>query len=95
MLVCSAPLLTGCAGLQDKLSTYGAGDGRLAVAIPEICEAFLQPVPPPAVTPKSYAPLAYTRTADALDTANDRIAGGRDCIQDQRRAYAAKKEKPK
>ena len=56
---------------------------------------FLQPVAHPAVTRKTDARLAYTREADALDTANGRIDGGRDCLRDQREIYAAQKEKPK
>jgi hypothetical protein len=82
-------LLCGCTA-GHKLADFSAGDARLAVALPAVCEAFLQKVPMPAVTPKTDARLAYTRTADALDDANDRIGASGDCLRDQRQDYAGR-----
>ncbi len=65
------------------------------VALPQVCEAFLQPVAQPPVTRQTDARVAYARAADALDTADERIAAGSDCLRDQRTAYAARKERVK
>lgn len=97
-LASSALLLTACAG--DKLASFSAGDAKLAVHLPVFCEAFLQPVKVPAVTRKTDARVAFTRTADALDEANDRLTVGALCVGDERRDYAGKstpekKAKPK
>jgi len=94
MLASSALLLTGCQS-GSSLATFHQGDAALAVELPSICEAFLQPVPQPKVTGKTNAIVAYLRTADALDDANGRISAGGDCERDQRQAYSAKKDKPK
>ena len=80
-----ALLLTGCASHSARFS---AGDGNLTVSLPSACEPFLAPVPVPKVTRQTDARLAYTRTADALDDANDRLTAGGLCVADQRRAYA-------
>ena len=82
-------LLSGCA---DRLASFKAGDTRLAVSLPTECEAFLRKEPAPKVTPSTDARVAYTRTADALDTVNDRVDAGAQCFRDQRTGYAAKKE---
>ena len=92
MPVSLALLLIGCA--SDNTGGFSAGDVALAVNLPSVCEAFLQPVPVPPVTRRTDARVAYVRTADALDTANGRIVGGRSCFRDQRIAYKAK-GKPK
>jgi hypothetical protein len=88
-------LLTGCA--TNNLATFSAGDvdARLAVKLPAFCEAFLQPVKVPVVTAKTDARVAFTRTADALEDANDRLTVGGMCIRDERQSYGAEKEKPK
>ena len=87
-------LLTAC---QDsaRLADFGAGDTKLAVNLPSVCEAFLQPVPVTKETPKSNAITAYTRAADERDQANDRLIVGGFCVHDQRMDYAASKEKPR
>lgn len=82
-------LLSGCLA-SDKLATFGAGDGKLAVELPIACEAFLQQVPVPAVTGKTNAQVAYARTADALDEANDRLGAGGSCARDQHQIYSGK-----
>jgi hypothetical protein len=87
----SALLLSACTA--DKLASFSAGDVGLAVALPTECEAFLTRVPPPQVTTKTDARIAYTRSADALDEANDRLGGAADCSADQRRRYAGKDSK--
>jgi hypothetical protein len=79
-------LLSACA--TDSVATFRAADGRLAVALSSICEAFLQPVPPPAVTRKTDGRIAFTKTANALDEANGRLVSGGDCVRDQRAAFA-------
>lgn len=83
-----ALLLTGCA--ENSLATFSAGDGGLAVKLPAFCDAFLAPVKVPVVTPKTDARLAYTRTADALDDANDRLTVAGLCASGQRSDYAGK-----
>jgi hypothetical protein len=60
-----------------------------------VCDAFLQPVPAPVVTRKTTPALAYTRAADALDEANNRIAIGGMCVSDERTQYAGPKETPR
>jgi hypothetical protein len=87
----SVLLLCGCAE-GDKLADFSAGDAKLAVALPQVCEAFLQKVPQPVVTARTNARVAYTRAADGLDEADDRIGGAADCLRDQRQDYAAQKE---
>jgi hypothetical protein len=47
------------------------------------------------VTRKTDAGVAYRRTADALDEANDRIAIGGMCVSDERTQYAGPKETPR
>lgn len=64
------------------------------MTLPSVCEVFLQPVKAPAVTRKTDARVAYARTADALDDANDRLTVGGYCVRDERQDYAGK-EKPK
>lgn len=85
-------LLSGCAA--DKLAVFSAGDAKLAVTLPIACEAFLQPVQVPPVTGNSNAIVAFIRTADALDEANDRLSAGGDCARDQRADYAGKETAP-
>ena len=93
--VCSGLLLTGCQE-GGKLASFSAGDGgKTPVALPSICEAFLQPVPVPRETPKSDAIAAYPRAADERDQANDRLIVGGYCVRDERASYAGPKEKPK
>ena len=94
-VACSALLLTGCAELKDKLASFSKGDAPLAVTLPAVCEVFLQPVKVPVVSAKTDARLAFTRTADALDDANDRLIVGGYCVRDERVAYEGSKEKPK
>ena len=62
--------------------------------LPAVCEVFLQPVKVPVVTPKTDARLAFTRAADALDDANDRLIVGGYCVRDERASYSGK-DKPK
>ncbi|MGY3393422.1 hypothetical protein ACVWW6_006013 [Bradyrhizobium sp. USDA 3311] len=90
----SALLLTACQS-GNSLATFGAGDGRLTVDLPAVCEAFLQPVPQPQVSRKTDGRVAYTRAADALDEANSRIENAAECHRDERAAYGAGKDKPK
>jgi hypothetical protein len=85
--------LIGCAG-QNKLATFSKGDAALQVKLPDVCEAFLQRVPEPAVTRKTDARVATVRFANALHEANDRIGAGGDCFRDERTAYEGK-GKPK
>lgn len=80
MLASLALLLTGCA---DRLAHFSAGDAPLAVTLPAFCETILKQVPPPAVTRKTDACVAYTRAADALDEANGRIGIGGACLRDR------------
>lgn len=94
LIAASSALLLSACGPDSKLATFSKGDARIAVELPQICEAFLQRVPPPAVTTKTDARVAYTRSADALDDANGRIGAGADCLQDQRHDYAGK-DKPR
>jgi hypothetical protein len=91
----SALLLTGCAELNDKLAGYSKGDAKLTVTLPAVCDVFLQPVKVPVVTSKTDARLAFTRAADALDDANDRLIVAGYCVRDERTDYAASKENPK
>lgn len=84
--------LTGCTS-AGKLATYSDGDGRLAVDLPAVCDAFLQVVDEPDATRKTDARIAAVRFADAFHQANGRLAGGRDCMADQRAAY--RKGKPR
>lgn len=42
------------------------------------------------MTSKTDARVAYTRTADALDEANDRLTVGGMCMRDERQDYAGK-----
>lgn len=72
------------------MGSFSTGDARLSVQLPTVCEAFLQPVAAPPVTRQTDARVAYARTAGALQDANGRIVGGRDCFRDQRIAYKAK-----
>jgi hypothetical protein len=86
--------LTGCGG--NKLASFAPGDvpaGEPRV-LPKFCEQILKTVPAPPVTKKTDAGAAYTRTADALDEANDRISVGGMCLGDERAEYAGK-EKPR
>jgi hypothetical protein len=85
--------LSGCGA--NKLAQFAPGDvppGEPRV-LPKFCEQILQQVPPPAVTGKTDAGVAYSRTADALDEANDRIAIGGMCLGDERAEYAGKEPK--
>ena len=84
-------LLTGCAGTNGT-APFKAGDSPAAVRLPQACEPFLKPVPAPPVAAQTDARIAFTRTADALDTANGRLTAGGRCVRDQRSAYAAKKD---
>jgi hypothetical protein len=92
ILASSALLLTGCA---TRFGTFTRGDAPLQVKLPAFCETILRKVPPPTVTRKTDARVAFTRTADALDEANGRIGIGGACLRDQRQAYAPSKEKPR
>jgi len=89
-------LLTGGCSAANRLAHFGPGDvpaGEPRV-LPAFCEEILKRVPPPAVTRKTNAQIAYTKTADALDEANDRIDLGGGCMAEERAAYAGKKEQP-
>lgn len=96
MLASLALLLTGCAGLKDKLASFQAGDaGSHPISLPDVCEAFLIPVNIPTwITSETDAIVAFGPVADGLLEANDRILGARDCFGDQRRAYAGPKAAP-
>lgn len=84
-----ALLLIGCQS-ENSLGVFSAGDTALDVRLPDVCEAFLQVVPVPAVTRKTDARVAYSKTADALDEANTRLSIGGDCAADERSAYQKK-----
>jgi len=58
------------------------------VHLPKICEGFLVPVKVPLVTRTTDARVAYTRTADALDSANTRLSIGGDCAHDERSLFS-------
>lgn len=88
-----ATILCGC-GPAGRLGSFQAGDGRLEVELPAVCEAFLQRVPVPPVTAKTDAHIAFIKVDAALDEANGRIENGGSCVRDQRELYAGK-EKPK
>lgn len=83
-----AATLCACAGNSGEFASFQAGDARLAVALPSVCEAFLQPVKQPPVTKKTDARIAYVRAADGLDEADLRLILGADCLADQRKAYS-------
>lgn len=88
-LASSALWLTGCAS-DGNVATFTAGDTRLAVNLPAVCEGFLQAVPAPAVTRKTDARVAVVRYAGALQEANFRLVSGRDCERDLRTGYMGK-----
>ena len=79
-------MLTACAS-DGSLSPFTAGDARLAVKLPEVCEGFLVPVAEPSVTRRTDARVATLRYAGALRLANGRITRGRSCLDDQRSLY--------
>lgn len=87
--------LAGCT-TGHQLADFQAGDVRLAVELPAVCDAFLQPVSPPAVTPRTDARVAFVKAAGALDEANTRIIDAASCHRDERVSYKANgKGKPK
>lgn len=86
-----ATSLCAC-GPGGKLQSFKAGDGKLEVKLPAVCEAFLTPVPSPEVTAKTDARVAFVKADAALDEANSRLESGGSCVRDQREAYAGKGE---
>lgn len=81
--------LCGCASLDRfRKSELPA---PLKVSMPDICELILTPVAMPDVGPKDDARVAFMKDEAALIVANERINGGRACVQDMREDYAGKK----
>jgi len=78
-------VLWGCAGMHADLPA------PLQVQVPDICERVLEPVGMPPVTPRDDARVAFMKDEAALITANERIKGGRACVQDMRSGYAGTK----
>jgi hypothetical protein len=88
-------VLTGCSA-GSKLASFAPGDAPAGEprALPKFCEGILKRVTPPAVTRETDAGTAFSRTADALDEANDRLTVGGMCVADERVQYAGK-DKPR
>lgn len=84
--------LIGCTA-GGKLATFEKGDARLAVDLPDVCDAFLQKVPEPPATAKTDKGVAAVRYADAFHEANYRIVAGAECHQDERAAYGTDQAK--
>ena len=76
--------------LCSCVSDPNSGTPPLAVDLSALktCEKILQAVPPPAVTAKTAAGLAFLKDDAALLTANGRLASGRACVADTRMRYA-------
>lgn len=78
-------MLSGCVTTQPD-----PGGDPLAVSLPATCEEFLTPVDLPPVDATTDARAAFVYDDAALLTANERISKGRDCLHDERNAYAGK-----
>lgn len=92
MLASSALALTGCQS-GGKIAVFQPGDGSASVKLPTVCEGFLVPVKVPKVDRHTDAGTAYSKTADALDSANTRLSIGGDCVRDERADYAKESAK--